>query len=79
MVFIFCFIFIATAIQTDGRHMIDTILLLATVFAGIAAIGYFVDVSFKTLGNKLHRAYSIAVIGFPKSGKTTENFLLNVF
>ncbi len=51
--------------------MIDTILLLATVFAGIAAIGYFVDVSFKTLGNKLPRAYSIAVICFQKSGKTT--------
>ncbi|MDM8558393.1 GTPase domain-containing protein [Candidatus Parabeggiatoa sp. HSG14] len=46
---------------------LEVILMIATIIGGIAATTYFFD----TIINKLPRAYSIAVIGFPKSGKTT--------
>ncbi|MDM8569266.1 GTPase domain-containing protein [Thiotrichales bacterium HSG1] len=49
-----------------NMDFLNTILVIATVVGGLAAVDYFFS-----LNGKLPRAYSIAIIGFPKSGKTT--------
>ncbi|EDN68723.1 hypothetical protein BGP_3004 [Beggiatoa sp. PS] len=51
--------------------MMEVILIAATILGGIAAILYFLRTITITIKDNLPRAYSIAIIGFPKSGKTT--------